>query len=233
MIVDALLDANDHKSTMAAAAMCVQFDLYARPNTLLSLDAGNIFPPARGVTPRRWAVCFFPSNEAAVSKSRTQDDTVAVRSQFSPHAAAIQKIVVALRIRAFKKGAHAKVFPLRLDEYCKIVKAASIKVGTPTITPHMLRHGGASRGAHAGATMSYIQHRGQWQKRKSCLRYAKHRRYLRRLSTLPTNIVTKANLLGATILQRLANAIPKVPPMPTSSSTTTSSSSDSMGSDSD
>lgn len=45
----------------------------SRGRTLLNLDAANVFPPARGVKPHRWAVCLFPS---------TEGDAIAVGSEY-------------------------------------------------------------------------------------------------------------------------------------------------------
>ena len=66
---------------MAAAAMLIQFDTYQRPKSVLDLLAKDAHPPSDARAARAlqvWTLVFHPSTDNSYSKTRTQDDTIAI-----------------------------------------------------------------------------------------------------------------------------------------------------------
>ena len=59
----------------AAAAVLLQFDLYARPSEILSVHGVDIIPPVAGLTPH-WGVLFGNSDFSIPTKTGTYDDVV-------------------------------------------------------------------------------------------------------------------------------------------------------------
>eukprot|EP00972_Heterocapsa_arctica_P105505 15545302-Heterocapsa_arctica.AAC.1 len=58
---------------------------------------------------------------------------------------------------------------LSLAQYERRISWAVAQLGLGAVTPHMLRHGGASCDAVGGAAVEFIQQRGQWSQTRSCL----------------------------------------------------------------
>ena len=54
------------------------FDAYGRLGALLSIKNRDLLKPVRGMRPQRWDVVFFPEPDGAVSRTKTQDDTVLI-----------------------------------------------------------------------------------------------------------------------------------------------------------
>ena len=129
---------------------------------------------------------FFPSTEAGVSKTRTQDDTVVIGSPRNPDRLQICKFADALYKYAARKGPESRVFDLPYHIYEDMIATTSVSLGfgtvTSRVTPHMFRHGGASYDAYRGATLPEVQLRGMWGQQMSCARYMKAGVYTRRLS---------------------------------------------------
>jgi hypothetical protein len=172
----------------AARAALVQFDTYARPNEILKIRAVDFVPPARRL--QFWHVALNPKPvgregddtdlrraavggaRGAVSKQKTFDNTVRVADEPS---AAAGRIVLRKMVPEWKRRA-PEVYPmfnLSQAEYAKAwawaSKCLSLKT---TITPHMMRHGGASADyALRVRNLLEIQERGQWGSLTSCQRY--------------------------------------------------------------
>jgi integrase len=100
---------------------------------------------------------------------------------------------------------------LSLAQYERRISWAAGQLGFGTITPHMFRHGGASCDAVTGATVEFIQQRGQWSQLRSCMRYMKTGRYLRRLNGLAPWLVDRAHFLEKRLSARLCAALKRAP----------------------
>ena len=122
----------------------------------------------------------------------------------------VNQIVSALHAFALRCGPNARLFQLDLHTYEKVLKQAAKDLGLGLISPHMLRHGGASYDAYLGVPIHAIQQRGQWKKKESVLRYMKFGRYLRRLSQLPETLLKKAELQEGALANKLVAALRKL-----------------------
>ena len=208
LISNALLKHPEEEYHLAACAAFLQFDTYPRPGPFMKLLVGHVLPPtrAKNSTCSKWCLVFHPSSETGFSKRRTQDDTDPVGSDFATHPG-VAEVCHALHARSSRRGKAVPFVGLSLAVYERLVSLGAKEAGLGHITPHMLRHGGASHDALCGAPQDAVQQRGQWTAQRSCLRYMKHGRYLRRLNALPLGQVDLAHSLEASLAGRLCRAI--------------------------
>ena len=181
-----LMDTDRESDTIAAAAVLVHFDCYQRPAALLKLCCKDVHRPASGrvASPlRTWTLVFHPSTEAGFSKTRTQDDTTAVGMTAARHLW-LGGLCAALHQSGGREGPHALMFPCSRGQYAEALRRSSSALGFARVTPHLLRHGGASFDAISGGTHEAIRLRGQWRHPSSCARYLKFGQYIRRRSSL-------------------------------------------------
>eukprot|EP00971_Amphidinium_carterae_P312547 6212249-Amphidinium_carterae.1 len=176
------------KQQQAAAAMLLQYDIYARPGEVLSLTKACVSPPPVGSDSRlqAWTITLFPSGAADMrcSKTGSQDDSMKVGVPSST-----REWVVGV-LQALYRAARCPstpLFSIDLRTYEVAVKAASAACGLNElgITPHGFRHGGPSTDYALGLlSLGDIQLRGAWRSRRSVLRYQKSGRLMRQLDAL-------------------------------------------------
>ena len=106
-------------------------------------------------------VTFSPANREAVSKTNTQDDTIAV----SPRRGMPELLLALLQGRAPTD----RLIPLSLAD----IKIFLAPVAPKGFTPHMLRHGGASLAGLSAVPLNEIMTRGRWAVPSSAQRYTK------------------------------------------------------------
>lgn len=143
---------------LAACAVLLDFDTYARPGALLKLTRADLLEPitSLGVDDDKPPVTATHQNR---SKGRTQDNTVVVGFG---HRKWIRKLCHILKRRLdFENDI---LFQLKPQRCHALFKKAVNALGLPTpCVPHMLRHDGASKNASGGASKAEIQSRGKWQ----------------------------------------------------------------------
>ena len=122
-----------------------------------------------------WSLTLHPLTEAAVSKARTQDDTLEI-GVTDPNRAWLQELCPALKKMSRKN-------PLLLDmpvsTYLLLFRSAVKTLNEGHIHPHQLRHGGASADGALKVPELTMLMRGRWAARNSLLRYMKPAQYLR------------------------------------------------------
>ena len=164
------------EAVLAVVALLFCFDAYARPGALCSLRGGSLIRAgAHG-----WALIFFPGDRPEVSKTNTQDDTVEIGAYGREW---LRKVASSL---ATRRQAAASLFGLRLPQLQKFLAfgLAEARLSQFKVTPHCLRHGGASADAAAGSPAPEVQFRGQWRDMRSVQRYMKKGALLRQLAKL-------------------------------------------------
>ena len=163
-----------------AAFRLLTFDSYSRVGEMMRATAEWLVPP-KVAGEQIWAMIFFPSCSAEMSKTKQQDDTVILAQ--SAERRWLNTVVSTLWRRSFPKKRLFNLTYYQVRQACQ-QGHADLKLKGGTMCPHRLRHGGASLDALSGKPRSYIKHRGRWQSTKSVDRYMKHGRYLRMLGLL-------------------------------------------------
>lgn len=168
-----------------AIATVLGFDTYIRPGKLCLLRHGNIIPPAKsvGVHYRHWTILLHPQEGLEPSKAGTFNDSLVVGSQGREW---IGKMVGRL-YSTFRGSTNGPLFPFNLNQFEHEfrVSVGKLKLQKLRLTPHCLRHGGASHDFLAGVrNLQEIQQRGCWASFESVRRYSKHGRISKQLHLL-------------------------------------------------
>ena len=199
-----ILEQPNSDAPLIAAAVLLDFDVYARPGALCGLECRSLI----AVTGSRFCLVFFPGDREERSKGQTQDDTVEIGTQGREWLRGVAKALLECR-----QGPH-KLFGISQSRLRQQFAASLKRLGLERLgyTPHCLRHGGASADAQAGLDAVTIQLRGQWRSPKSVVRYMKKGAYLRQLARLSK--ATRAAATGAekALTRRLAAEIRKRAP---------------------
>ena len=189
----------------SARAGLLQFDTFARPAEVIRVRHCDIVPPVGNV--HTWAVVFNPRpsglegdaadmrrasfglGRAPRSKQRTYDNTVQVCDAASIRAGRVL-VRKCLEKWYHQMSAELPCFDITSAEYARAWKWASETIGLDfVVTPHMLRHGGASADYALGCRdILAIQERGQWGSLRSVQRYKKAGAYQRMLLRLPETV---------------------------------------------
>ena len=168
-----------------AAAVMLSFDTYIRPGKICSLQHHNVIPPPKGVHHRYqdWTLLLNPHEFPEPSKVGQFNDSLIVGLKD-------RKWVGTLLGRLFSQHSRqtdGALFPFSLNDFEKEFRAsvASLKLQKLRLSPHCLRHGGASHDYFAGnLSLLDIQQRGCWGTFDSVRRYAKHGRLSKQFSLL-------------------------------------------------
>ena len=167
----------------AAAAVLLQFDLYARPSEILSVHGVDIIPPVAGLTPH-WGVLFGNSDFSIPTKTGTYDDVVLADSKHRTFATQILR-----HISKMAKQTDNLIFPeLNLATYEQLFRDFSKvhHLKAAIFTPHVIRHSGPSFDVmHQHRDFATVQFRGRWASFISVSRYKKPVRLLLHASQLP------------------------------------------------
>lgn len=168
-----------------AAAVMLSFDAYIRPGKLSDLVAGNVVPPPKGVHRKycHWTLLLHPQESAVPSKVGQFNDSLVVGSHGREWISDLLG-----RIYSVHPGdLDSQLFDFTLDRFEKEFKVSVSRLGIQKLqlSPHCLRHGGASHDYLFGIrSLSDVQARGCWASYESVRRYAKHGRINRQLNLL-------------------------------------------------
>lgn len=168
-----------------AAGVVLAFDTYLRPGKLCSLRQSNVIPPARSLHKRYkfWSLLLHPQEEGDLSKVGQFNDSLTVGSKDREW---ISQILGKIYVQ-HSGSRNALLFPFNLGQFEKEFSISCERLGLQKLrlSPHCLRHGGASFDYFAGyRTLADVQQRGCWGSYESVRRYAKHARLTRQLNLL-------------------------------------------------
>ena len=157
--------------------VALAFDSYGRCSELLGLQVQDLLMPSESGGMHEWAILLAPSERGQITKVGTSDNTIRLRSvdfDLKPWLA-----------RCKRKNASDRVFSISggklRAQFADAARRAGF--GAFNLSPHQLRHGGASRDALlARLSVDRIQQRGRWKVRSSFLRYEKHGRLQKALN---------------------------------------------------
>ena len=171
------------KRVRTAIGMLLSFDLLARGGDLPLADIQELREPKPGQrgAAAAWTLTLFPVTAVRKSKTLRQDLTHPIGGSH-PDRTWLSKLCPLLRL---KRRSHDRgLLSMTLSDYNQMVALSSKLTGLAKMTPHQLRHGGASADALNGNSDMAIQERGNWASEKSVLRYRSAGRYLRSLNRL-------------------------------------------------
>ena len=165
-----------------AAAVVLCFDTNGR---VCSLTADNVIPPAKGVGKRYsfWTLLLHPHELGEPSKVGEFNDSLVVGSAGREWVGSLLGRIYVLHTDM----SCSCLFPFTLAQFEKQFKSsvANLKLQKLKLTPHCLRHGGASHDyLMSHRTLQDIQQRGCWSSFESVRRYAKHCRVSKQLHLL-------------------------------------------------
>lgn len=168
-----------------AAAVVMAFDTYLRPGKVCELVFSNVVPPSKGVSKRyhQWTLLLHPQELREPSKVGQYNDSLTVGSSDRNWIGQVLGRIYATHTG----GPKTPLFGITLGEFEKqfSLSVKNLQIESLKLTPHCLRHGGASHDYLAGLrTLQDIQQRGCWASYDSVKRYAKHGRLTKQLNLL-------------------------------------------------
>ena len=167
----------------AAAAVLLQYDLYARPSEILGVKGRDLVAPVEAMS-SHWGLIFGNSDFGETTKVKAVDDVVFADSPHRPFAGRLLKFLSRSCLHL-----DVEIFPTTLTQYEELFRCFSKhhKLPSGLFTPHCIRHSGPSYDAiHAHRTFADIQARGRWSCAASINRYKKPGRLLLQASRLPS-----------------------------------------------
>eukprot|EP00435_Cladocopium_sp_Y103_P021162 s1272_g5.t1 len=191
-----------------AAAVMLSFDTYMRPGKICELVHSNIVPPTRGISSKYsfWTLLLHPQERGEPSKVGEFNDSLVVGSGDRSWVGAVLG-----RLYSRHPGhGMEKVFNFTLHQFENQFRACVQRLGLEKLklTPHCLRHGGASHDyLMQHRSLPDIQQRGCWKSVDSVRRYAKHGRISRQLNLLSTDQQTRAKQASIALPRQLLNAL--------------------------
>lgn len=168
-----------------AAAVMLCFDTYVRPGKVCELKHHNIVPPSRGINTmyKQWTLLLNPQELLTPSKTGEYNDSLHVGYKGREW---IGTLLGKLYARHSGKTDGA-LFPFSLNNFETEFRnsVSSLKLQKLRLSPHCLRHGGASHDYLKGhSSLQDIQQRGCWATFASVQRYSKHGRLTKQLALL-------------------------------------------------
>jgi integrase len=175
-----------------AVATLLAFDCYLRISEFVQLCVADV---ARECDPRLGGA----QTAMALRLARTKTGLNKFVVLRDPQVARI----FSLYLSCTHPAAADRVFPFSNHRYRTVLRSACAALGVSEwrITPHSLRHGGASRDFLAGASIEQIRHRGRWASAASAERYVQSAPAL----LLQFNMPARLRDLAAALLPSLSD----------------------------
>ena len=197
-----------HGQPHFAAAVMLSFDTYMRPGKICELVHSNIVPPSRGISSKYsfWTLLLHPQEQGEPSKVGEFNDSLVVGSE---DRAWLGPILGRLYSKHPGHG-FQKLFSFTLNQLETQFSASVKRLGLQKLqlTPHCLRHGGASHDyLMKHRSLSDIQQRGCWKSFDSVRRYAKHGRISKQLNLLSTDQQARAKQASIALPKQLLRAL--------------------------
>ena len=171
------LTACEQGHLLSGAAMVIQADAYLRPSEVFAITRDHLVPPSASRTRGIWGVIIGLLEGGMPTKAGDFDDVVLFDTKSRSD---VNTVVASLARRSTSKSL-CIFHPLTVEQYGKHIKAACGSLGLSNLhlTPHCLRHSGASHDAyHVLRDFTSIQSRGRWKAKESVRRYRRPGRML-------------------------------------------------------
>ena len=206
LIADHLISQDSLSAKLAATALVCSFDLFTRPSETLELRHEDIIPPRGRYKSTSVIVAPLPIKASTLKAATAPAPKSAKSGEFDDTVLAglpglglewVESLMVKLKEAAV---AQQRLFdPLNLAEYEALLRDTStdIKLSELHITPHSMRHGGASLASYNKILdADGIRKQGRWNAEKSARRYEKKGRLTRQVAKMSAKQVQKgADLL--------------------------------------
>jgi len=166
--------------TEFSCAVCLQFNTYLRPGVVVELTTDNVVPAApnagrayAGV----WALNLAPATEHVTTKTGTFDESVLIGDVCHHWLNDMMRLLYNKAMNGTGHGQSTRLFPtLTLNRYERLFRrcCAALGLGKLNITPHVVRHSGASNDRfHKRRPLREVKKRGHWKADASVARYEK------------------------------------------------------------
>lgn len=185
-----------------AVATLLAFDCYLRISEFVQLCGADV---ARERDPRLGSA----QTSMALRLARTKTGLNKFVVLRDPHVA----LIFSSYLCSVHISSTQRVFPFSADRYRSVLRHACAALGVAhwRITPHSLRHGGASRDFLAGASIEQIRHRGRWASAASAERYVQSAPALLLQYDMPAQLRDTAALLLPSLSDVFAHLLETVP----------------------
>ena len=201
----------ERKVPLVAAAMLLQFDLYARPAEILLLHKADLHEPdpAADKDSQEFTTIVIASRGIArLPKTMESDSIVRVGNKARDF---LKDVVWILRRTVVDEG--QLIFPFSIDTYVNELRISAERLGLADfkITARMMRYSGPAHDAWLGIrTPHEIRKRGHWATLSSVRRYEKHDKLLRILAKIPLSLKKQFRENEKAIEQGIMNALLEV-----------------------
>ena len=151
--------------------------VYLRPSELLEITSQHLIPPSASRAKGVWGAIVGLSDDGIPTKAKEFDDCVLFNTSCRMD---VNHVISALAKRKVKHG-ESVFHPLTLDSYSGQIQQAvdSLKLSSLDLTPHILRHSGASHDAYYEIRdIKQIQLRGRWKCLESVKKISKARSHV-------------------------------------------------------
>ena len=192
---------------LAALALMFAFDTYLRMHELCGLTKESLLRPSSRLRKHygaRWTLRLFPEELSARSKTGQDDLSLVIGDVARPF------LSVVCSWLSSRPGASESLFRLQPKDVSDALQSAVKHFGLERlrITPHCLRHGGASEDyLHKLRDLNGIKERGFWSSLSSVNRYKKHAKILKQVSLLSRCQAEDANRAALNIEHTVLTAI--------------------------
>eukprot|EP00438_Fugacium_kawagutii_P020835 Skav200772 [mRNA] locus=scaffold2001:422297:423250:+ [translate_table: standard] len=153
-----------------AMLLTIQLDAYLRPSEALDLTQAHLAPP-NGRRYPFWGIVVAPADLGDQTKTGTSDDSVLLGDlQHNKWVGTAFKLFVDSTSDALFDSVNLAFYEKWLHTACK-----QLRYKTSCVSPHVLRHAGASNDVyHKRRNLQEVQRRGRWKAKSSVSRYEKH-----------------------------------------------------------
>lgn len=191
---------------LTGAAILIQGDSYMRPGELFEITKNHIISPTGSRVKGTWGVVIGLLELGKPTKAGEYDDVVIFNTSGRSD---VNDVLRALSRRRLDSS--SCVFaPLTLEQYGKQITECAKVAGLDhlQLTPHCLRHSGASHDAyHKIRDVHEIQSRGRWKSAKSVHRYKKPGRMLLSQAQVPAAVWNQAIKARPKVLKEVCSRI--------------------------
>lgn len=199
----------EQENFLAAAGILVQGDGYLRPSELLDITPQHLIPPSASRAKGVWGVIVGLREDGIPTKAKEFDDCVLFNTKCRLD---VNHVISALAKRKLKIG-ESIFHPLTLDSYSRQIQQAveSLDLKALDLTPHILRHSGASHDAYYEVRdIKQIQLRGRWKCLESVKRYRKPGRVLLTHKHVSASVWKKASCSRHLVIQKILKQSPRL-----------------------